>query len=47
MNRVIESDLLLDGSSVLRLQNLVTLIFKKKNRNSCDRDAYTISWRLC
>ena len=30
MNRVIESDLLLDRSSVLRLQNLVTLIFKKK-----------------
>ena len=30
MNRIIESDRLLDGSSVHLLQNLVTLIFKKK-----------------
>ena len=30
MNRIIESDRLLDGSSGHRLQNLVTLIFQKK-----------------
>ena len=30
MNRIIESDRLLDGSSDHRLQNLVTLIFQKK-----------------
>ena len=30
MNKIIESDRLLDGSSGHRLQNLVTLIFQKK-----------------